>query len=204
MKSIASSVVPKSLSAVDMLKFGKIVKPVEKKIFNVGVDGFDIERKDWVVLGPVSFLTDIAPLGEGGFCYAFKASSSHHKFRDATNVIKQYKTSELENIEILKQSPEIQSRKIVQMNSLARNLNARFSDRCGSVTEGFSKIVYNKVFFEKADENELVAVEKFIPGTFQKYINNDGTVVKGVESSADGLKKVEAFVIILTKIRKVI
>ena len=31
-KSIASSVVPKSLSAVDMLKFGKIIKPVEKKI----------------------------------------------------------------------------------------------------------------------------------------------------------------------------
>ena len=42
-KSIASSVVPKSLSAVDMLKFGKIIKPVEKNILNVEVEEFNIE-----------------------------------------------------------------------------------------------------------------------------------------------------------------
>ena len=81
-KSIASSVVPKSLSAVDMMKFGKIIKPVEKKILNVGVEEFDIESKGWIVLGPVSFLTEIFPFGEGGFRYAFKAWSNHHKFRD--------------------------------------------------------------------------------------------------------------------------
>ena len=88
----------------------------------------------------------------------------------------------------------MQSRKVIQMNSLARNLAARFSDRCATVIEDFSKIVYNKVFFGKIDENEFVTVEKFIPGTFQKYINNDGTIVSGFETSADGLKKVEAFV----------
>ena len=140
-----------------MLKFGKIIKTVEKKILNVGVEEFDIESKKWVVLGPVSFLTEITPFGEGGFRYAFKASSNHHKFRDATYVIKRYKTSALENIEVLKQSPEIQSRKVVQMNSLARNLAARFSDRCATVIEDFSKIVYNKVFFGKIDENEFVS-----------------------------------------------
>ena len=112
-KSIASSVMPKNLSAVDMLKHGKII---EKKILIVGVEEFDTESKEWVVLGPVSFLTKIAPFGEVGFRYAFKASSNHHKFRDGTYVINRYKTSELENIEILKQSPEIQSRKVVQMN----------------------------------------------------------------------------------------
>ena len=113
-----------AFQAVDMLRFGKIIKPAENKILNVGVEEFDIENKEWVVLGPVSFLTEITPFGEGGFRYAFKASSNHHKFRDATYVIKRYKTSALENIEVLKQSPEIQSRKVVQMNSLARNLAA--------------------------------------------------------------------------------
>ena len=49
------------------------------------------------------------------------------------------------------------------------------------------------MFFGKRDENEFVTVEKFIPDTFQKYINNDGTIMNGVETSADGLKKVEAF-----------
>ena len=39
-KSIVSSVVPKSLSAVDMFKFGKNIKLVEKKILNVVVKEF--------------------------------------------------------------------------------------------------------------------------------------------------------------------
>ena len=91
-KSIASSVVPKSLSAVDILKFGKIVKLVEKKVLNVGVEEFDVESEEWIVLGPVSFLTEITPFGEGGFRYAFKASSNHQKFRGATYATKRYKT----------------------------------------------------------------------------------------------------------------
>ena len=81
-KRIVSSVLPKNLSAVNMSKIGKIIKIVENKILNVGVD--ELESKEWVVLGPVSFLKEIAPFGEAGFCYAFKASSNHHKFRDAT------------------------------------------------------------------------------------------------------------------------
>ena len=75
------------------------------------------------------------------------------------------------------------------MNSSARNLAVRSSDRCPTVIEDFSKIVYNKVFFGKIDENEFVTVEKFIPGTFQKYINNDGTIVNGVKTFVDDLKK---------------
>ena len=50
-KSIASSVVPKRFSAVDMLKFRNIIKPV-------------------------SFLTETAPFGEGSFRYVFKALSN--------------------------------------------------------------------------------------------------------------------------------
>ena len=72
-ESIVSSVLPKNLSAVDMSKIGKTIKLVENKILNVGVD--ELESKEWVVLGPVSFLTEIAPFGEAGICYAFKASS---------------------------------------------------------------------------------------------------------------------------------
>ena len=92
------------------------------------------------------------------------------------------------------------------MNSFAKYLAIKFSDRCVTFSEDFSKIVQNKMFFEKIDENEFVTVETFLPGTFQKYINNDGTVANGVEPSVDGLKKVEAkyLFIILTKSRKMI
>ena len=45
------------------------------------------------------------------------------------------------------------------------------------------------MFFGKVDEKVFVTVEKFIPGTFLKYIG-----VNGVETSADGVKKIEVFV----------
>ena len=111
-----------------MLNFGKIIKPAEKKILNDGVKEIDIESKLCVVLGSMSFLTEISPFGEGGLHYAFKATSNHYRFRDATYVTKRYKMSALENREILKESPEIQSRKVAQMISFDRNLAARFSD----------------------------------------------------------------------------
>ena len=44
-----------------MLKFGKNIKPVEMKILNVVVEEFEIESKEWVVLSPVSFLTETNP-----------------------------------------------------------------------------------------------------------------------------------------------
>ena len=69
---------------------------------------------------------------------------------------------------------------------MARNLTARFSDQCATVTEDFFQVSIQQIVF---------TVEKLIPGTFQKY----RTIANGVETSADGLKKVKAFV---TKSRK--
>ena len=70
------------------------------------------------------------------------------------------------------------------MNSMARNLAAKFSDQCVTVIEDFSKIVYNEVFFGKIGNNEFVTVEKFIRLIYQKYSNNDGTIVNGFKVKA--------------------
>ena len=81
------------------------------------------------------------------------------------------------------------------MNLLARNVAVPFSDRCATVTGDFSKTAFNKAFAGKIDENDFVTVEKFIPGTFQKHVNNDRKFVNGVcRDFADGLKKAKAFV----------
>ena len=49
------------------------------------------------------------------------------------------------------------------------------------------------MYTAKCFSSEFVTVAKFIPDTFQKYINDDGTILNRVETSVDGLKKVEAF-----------
>ena len=48
------------------------------------VEEFHIRIKEHVGRGPVLFLTEIVPLGEGGFRYGFKSAGNHHKFRDGT------------------------------------------------------------------------------------------------------------------------
>ena len=43
-KNIASSVVSKSLSAVDVLEFGKIIKSVENSTLDGGIEEFNMEN----------------------------------------------------------------------------------------------------------------------------------------------------------------
>ena len=187
------SLVPKSLSALDMMKFGKIIKPVVKETRDIFVEEFNMNNNEWVTIGSVQFVIEMAHFEEGAFRYAFKAVSSDPKFNDGSYVVKRYKQTALDNITELNQSPEMQLRKVIQMNTLARNLAARFSEQCACILEGFTKLTYNKVFWGKIGD-EFVAIEKFIPGTFQKYINNDGTVVATANILADVIKKAEAFV----------
>ena len=58
----------------------------------------------------------------------------------------------------------------------------------------FASLLTTKCFVGKITGKELIPVANFIPGTFQKYVNNDGTTVDGLEIFADGLRKVETFV----------
>ena len=55
---------------------------------DVVVEEFHIKIKEWVVIGQVLFQTGIFPFGEGGFRYAFKPASNHHKFSDGTYVLR--------------------------------------------------------------------------------------------------------------------
>ena len=82
--------------------------------------------------------------------------------------------STLENIERLKKSQGMQSRKVFQMNSVAKYLASRFSDRCATTIEEFFKLCTINCVFGKLLQNDFVTVEKVIPSTFQKCINNAG------------------------------
>lgn len=99
-------------------------------------------------------------IGYGAICYAFKAAINNDKFTDGTFVIKQYKMSALENIEALKQSPWMQSRKVVQMNSVPEDLALQFSNRCTTANEEFFNLLYNKVFLGNQIKMNLLQLKK--------------------------------------------
>jgi hypothetical protein len=68
------------------------------------------------------------------------------------------------------------------MHSVARQLTKKFSSK---LPKSFGKsFSYNKVFFAMYD-GQPVTVEEFVPGTFTKYINNDGQRTQEKEDRSD-------------------
>ena len=88
-------------------------------------------------------------------------------------VVKKYQPTSVKTIVgILNSTVEDHTRKQVQMHAVARNITQRFSSRVPiPFGDTFS---YGKVFYSVLDELP-VTVEEFVPGEFQKYVNNDGT-----------------------------
>ena len=88
-------------------------------------------------------------------------------------MVKKYQPTSVKTItDMLKSTVEDHTRKQVQMHAVARNITQRFSSRVPSpFGDTFS---YGKVFYSVLDELP-VTVEEFVPGEFQKYVNNDGT-----------------------------
>ena len=68
--------------------------------------------------------------------------------------------SALENMEVLKQSPGMQSRKVVQMNSVPEYLASQFSNRCTTANEEFFNLLYNKVFLGNQINMNLLQLKK--------------------------------------------
>ena len=62
------------------------------------------------------------------------------------------------------------------MNCLARYLSVPFRKADLKVCEDFGECFnYNPVYFGKIN-HKRVTIEEFLPGDFQKYINNNGNI----------------------------
>lgn len=64
---------------------------------------------------------------------------------------------------------EIRTRKVVQMNGLARNFSQKLAAE--APVEYGSQLSYTKVYFGKL-YGQCVTVEPYLEGTFQKHVNN--------------------------------
>lgn len=134
------------------------------------------------------------PIGTGGFRQAFEATSQTKGFNTKKWVIKKYLTKTVEDIQFLNQTVESHTKKIVQMYNLARNLAARLQQEfaeAGNSDKFGTLLNYNKVFFGKCGY-EIVTVEEFIGGKFDKHINNTGNICGDTES--DVCQKAECLV----------
>ena len=172
-KSINPSAIPRSLSVIDMLKLGKLIKRKDDtSIEKINLEKFNITDKNWENLGEFSFQVEKKFFSEGGFREAYKAKSSHPDFK-GTWVLKKYKQESLDAIEGVGDTMEAQCRKSVQMNSLARLLVTLFNKAVTTCVNFGGTFDYNPVYFGKRYD-ESVSIEEFIVGDFEKFVNNNG------------------------------
>ena len=164
------TVVPKSVSIAQLLRAGTLVKPL--KTTTLQLEHFDVESNKWVPACSINLQIQEEPFSSGAFRDAFKATCSDTGLSGQWVVKKYQPTSVKTIVDILNSTVEDHTRKQVQMHAVARNITQRFSARVPiPFGDTFS---YGKVFYSVLDELP-VTVEEFVPGEFQKYVNNDGT-----------------------------
>ena len=139
------------------------------------LSGYDVAEKMWKPCGSIEVDKEDKHFAEGGFRYAFLATSVNPGTKEKW-VIKVTKEEDLVPVtEAFNITVTQHTRKQVQMHAVARSVANSFTK---GIPAGFGSFFkYHKVYFSTM-KGKPVTVEAFIPGEFQKYINNNGEIRK--------------------------
>ncbi|XP_078368275.1 myosin heavy chain kinase A-like [Oculina patagonica] len=154
-----------------MLKVGKLIQPTAD-IVSVQLEEFDLGEKSWRQPCEAKFSLLKQKFASGAFRDAYHATALS-ELSPGKYVLKKFKEDQVQEIERLFTSMETHTRKVVQMNALARNFALRLAAEA-PVKYG-STLRYTKVYFGKL-YGQCVTVEPYIEGAFEKHVNNTGEV----------------------------
>ncbi|KAJ7365535.1 hypothetical protein OS493_005647 [Desmophyllum pertusum] len=162
---------PASVSVSELMQAGKLVRPKAKQKATLLLEKFDVKTGEWNTETTLQMLIDAEKFSSGGFRDAYEGRSLSPNDNQKW-VIKKYNTKAKDTIvTTMKTTAEDHTRKQVQMHSVARQLTKQFSSKVP--TQFGQSFHYNRVFYTQF-EDEPVTIEEFVPGTFIKYINNNG------------------------------
>ena len=169
-----TSTYPKSLSVLEMLKLGTVIKD---KSTPLELFEFDVHSMAWSANGrTVNFVVDEKVLGAGGFREVFKATSDGNEFADSTWVVKRYLPEAITIIGKTNQTVMYHTKKVVQMHMLAKNFAEQLAKKLqedGKLEEYGQTLKYRKIFIAQPGN---IVVEQFVEGDFVKFLNNTGSV----------------------------
>lgn len=163
-----------SISLSTMLGLGQVIKTSNLTIL---LQKFDIEKLSWSAEDSIQFCLPDKEFAQGGFRKAFKGTSSNKKFASKTWVIKRFKKDAVETISQYKQTVEQQTRKVVQMHTLAGHFARKLASKANELSSFGNTFSYLDIYFGtivNSEELEYVTIEEYISGDFTKYLNNTG------------------------------
>ena len=171
-------VFPRSLSAADMLHLFEKKIRMMLRLWLTLLTSFDIAKKEWKTVTETYFEIEEMHFAEDAFRKAYRAKCSTYPFKNTQWVIKKLNQSTITDLKVFEESSESLTRKSVQMNILAQYMAKFFQEAAEKANISFhfgETFHYNGVYYGKIGSIESVTIEEFIPGTFVKYINNDGS-----------------------------
>ena len=169
---------PLSLSVSNTLKLG-ILNANQTSSTVIKVFQFDMELHSWCKIPQsVEFHIEREAIGTGGSRKAFKATTKQSNFSSHAWVVKYYLPTALECNKQTGQTVDDHNRKVVQMHLLARNFALQLEEesKIKDVKDLYGATLKYKMIFHGEIEQDFVSIEEWIPGDFDKYINNIGAV----------------------------
>lgn len=169
----APSKIPASVPLSAMLKIGKLIQPKVEAV-TLELEQFDLKAREWLAPFDVKLSLSKEKFASGAFRDAYEATvisgglPARQKY-----VLKRFKEEQAKEVEKLFDCIEDHTRKMVQMNSLARNFAMKLA--LDAPVEFGQTFTYTKVYLAKLN-GEFVTLESYLNGTFQKYINNTGDI----------------------------
>ena len=189
---VPSTAFPKSVCIADLMHAAKLVKPPDVTQITLTLESYDITAKKWETCRNLTILKDNQKFAEGGFRNAFLATSNDQSVHSKW-VIKETKEDMMSQVtHTFNITLAEHTRKQVQMNAVARSIAMSFRKKA---PENFGECFhYKKVFFSRIEDTP-VTIEEYIPGTFTKYLNNNGLVIEAIsEDHKIIVAKAECFV----------
>ena len=174
-KRVKLPVAAKSIGVSSMMRLAKPITEFEKLTETLQLSNFHLEKMLWSQPRNVKMEIEKEPFSSGGFRSAFKAKSVP---RDGEiYVVKKYSEETTKSLTELKETCEAHARKSVQLHELASDFAEKLKIDLIDKNYNGEFFRYVKVGFGEAlSTSEIVTIEKFIPGEFSKYVNNDGTI----------------------------
>ncbi len=170
----------KTLGITTMMKLGQAITATDTSQEIVEVSRFNISDMVWSPPVSAHFAIEKEEFAQGGFRAAYKATSKSPNFEGKTYVVKRFLPKTVELIAAVNETNEEHARKSIHMQALANNCAEQIAvkvERDGKKDVFGKPFRYVDAFLGKIPStNEVVTIEQFASGTFQKYVNNDGSL----------------------------
>ena len=99
-------VIPRSLSAADMLRLGTLIRKQNKNDVKVVVVSFDIAKKEWKTVTEAYFKIGEMHFGECAFRKAYMAKCTTYPFQNKQWVIKKLSQSTITDLNVFEESSD--------------------------------------------------------------------------------------------------